>query len=63
MEGKVRNLCHGAGDNVVQKGVKRTRVFLENKKLVKTRQIIDHNVSISVQSRTAIYVHCSGANW
>ena len=63
LEGKVRSLCHDAGDNVLQRGVKRTRTFLENKELVKTRQIIDHNVSISVQSCTAIYVHCSGANW
>ena len=63
LEGKVRSLCHDAGDNVLQRGVKRTRTFLENKELVKTRQTIDHNVSISVQSCTAIYVHCSGANW
>jgi hypothetical protein len=63
LEGKVRSLCHDAGENVVQRGVKRTRAFLENKELVKTRQIIYHNVSISVKSRTTIYVHCSNANW
>jgi hypothetical protein len=42
---KVRSLR--ASDNVVQKGLKRTRVFLENKELVKTRQVIEHDVSIS----------------
>jgi hypothetical protein len=54
LEGKVRSLCHDAGDNLLQRGVKRTRAFLENKELVKTRQIIDHNVSIFVQSCTVI---------
>jgi hypothetical protein len=63
LEGKVRSLCHDAGDNILQRGVKRTRAFLENKELVKTRQIIDHNVSISVQSCTRIYAHYSAANW
>lgn len=37
LEGKVRSLCNDAGDNVVQRGVKRTRAFLQNKELVKIR--------------------------